>query len=147
MMTEETVETTEVVEPKPKAKAKPKKKQYEYFSEKELKCKHTGESGMDDKFMEVLIAIRKECDFPFPITSAYRHPTHPLEARKESTGAHSLGRAVDVAVRGEKALKLISVAQAHGITRIGVAQKGTSRFIHIDNCTEEDGFPSAIWSY
>ena len=97
--------------------------------------------------MEGRIAIRKVCDWRVPITSADGHPTHPREARKESTGAHSLGRAVDVAVRGEKALKLISVAQAHGITRIGVAQKGTSRFIHIDNCTEEDGFPSAVWSY
>jgi len=40
------------------------------------------------------------------------------------------------------------VAQKHGIERIGIKQKGRTRFIHIDACTQEDGFPTpAIWSY
>jgi zinc D-Ala-D-Ala carboxypeptidase len=95
----------------------------------------------------VLTEIRKECDFPFPISSAYRDATHPAEASKLGVGSHQLGKAVDVLCRGEKALKLIEVAQKHGITRIGVSQRGLSRFIHLDSCTEKDGKPPAIWSY
>ena len=49
---------------------------------------------------------------------------------------------------GENALEIIRVAQKHGIQRIGIQQKGGGRFIHLDACTDEDGFPNpAIWSY
>ena len=138
-------------EKKPKKKAAPKKKNY--FSERELQCKHTGEYLFDDEFLDLLNKIREECDFPFKVTSAYRHPTHPNEARKQATGAHCTGKAIDIAVRGEQALELVAVALANGITRIGVSQKGAVRFIHLDICTKED-FPdrdyfpeSTIWSY
>ncbi len=137
-------------ETKPKAKAKPKKKEVvenDFFKAKELRCKHTGKDGFDPEFLELLTKIRIECDFPFPITSAYRHESHPAEQRKKGVGSHQLGKAVDILCRGEKALKLIEVAQKHGIKRIGVQQRGLSRFIHIDSCTEADGKPPAIWSY
>lgn len=136
---------------KPKAKAKPKSKQKVYFTEKELKCKHTGEYKFDDDFLALLTKIRIECGFAFPITSGYRSEKHPIEARKiyngGKAGAHSTGKAVDIQCAGEEAMKIIEVAIKHGIKRIGVAQKGNMRFIHIDSCTEEDGFPAAIWSY
>ena len=149
-MTEEIKEDmVEVKEPKPK-KA-PKKKSY--FNERELRCRHTGECKFDDEFLDLLNKIRKECDFPFKVTSAYRHPSHPNESRKQATGAHCTGKAIDIAVSGQQAIELVSVAIANGITRIGVQQKGTSRFIHLDICTKED-FPDrdyfpeeAIWSY
>lgn len=137
-------------ETKPKAKAKPKKKtvvENEYFSAKELRCKHTGKDGFNAEFLELLTKIRIECDFPFAISSAFRDATHPAEQRKNSVGSHQMGKAVDVLCRGEKALKLIEVAQKHGIKRIGIQQRGLSRFIHIDSCTEADGKPPAIWSY
>ncbi len=139
------------IKAKAKPKAKPAKKSY--FTEKELRCKHTGEYGMDDEFVELLNKIRKECDFPLLITSGYRSKTHPLEQRKKLPGTHTTGKCVDIRVMGEKALKLIQVAQANGIKRIGVAQKGDVRFIHIDACTiddfdDRDTFPEyAIWSY
>ena len=123
-------------------------KKVTYFTDKELACKVSGENKMDKDFMKVLNAIRKECGFGFPISSAYRSAQHPIEQRKEKLGAHTTGKAVDILVSGENALKLIEVAQKHGIQRIGVKQKGRTRFIHLDGCTEEDGFPCpAIWSY
>lgn len=148
-MTEEIKQTEEV---KPKAKARPKKKEVvenDFFKAKELRCKHTGKDGFDPEFLELLTKIRIECDFPFPITSAFRDATHPAEQGKKKgvVGSHQLGKAVDILCRGEKALKLIEVAQKHGIKRIGVQQRGLSRFIHIDSCTEADGKPPAIWSY
>ena len=140
---------------KPKAKAKPKSENVEnkYFSHKELKCKHTGENKFDPDFLDLLTKIRIECDFPFAISSAYRSPQHPIEMRKSRAGAHTSGKAVDILCRGENAVKLVSVAIAFGITRIGIQQKGSGRFIHIDACTQDD-FPEienypeeTIWSY
>ena len=149
-MTEENKEVQEEVTAKEKPKAKPKKKEVvanEFFSARELRCKHTGKDGFDADFLELLTKIRIECDFPFAISSAYRDKSHPAEQGKSGMGSHSMGKAVDVLCRGEKALKLIEVAQKHGIKRIGVQQRGLSRFIHIDSCTEADGKPPAIWSY
>jgi hypothetical protein len=51
---------------------------WKYFSEDELKCKHTGICKMDPEFMETLEKIREEVGIPFIITSAYRDPTHPI---------------------------------------------------------------------
>jgi uncharacterized protein YcbK (DUF882 family) len=82
------------------------------------------------------------------VTSAYRHPTHPIEARKKKPGAHASGHAIDISVRGDRAHRLIEVALKYGMTGIGVAQKGGSRFIHMDDLTAENGFPRpTVWSY
>lgn len=132
--------------------AKPPKKEEApktYFKPKELQCKcGCGTNEFNAEFLVKLNAIRKECGFSFPLSSAYRCPQHPIEARKEVVGAHSHGKACDVLCNGEKALEVIRVALKHGVARIGVQQKGGGRFIHLDDCTEEEGFPSpAIWSY
>ena len=126
-----------------------KKKQEGYFRSKELACKcGCNTIEFDLGFLATLNAIREECGFPFAISSAYRCPLHPIEARKEALGAHAYGKAVDVLCSGEKALEVIRVSQANGINRIGIKQTGGGRFIHLDVCTEEDGFPSpALWSY
>jgi len=116
-----------------------------YFSDDELKCKHCGGLVFDDGFRRTLDAIRADCGFALSVSSGYRCPDHPIEAAKDEPGAHASGKAVDIAVRGEKALRLIEVALAHNISRIGVNQKGDSRFIHLDADTD---LPNpAIWSY
>ena len=71
---------------------------WKYFTEDELKCKHTGIYGMDSEFMEILEKVREEVGIPFIITSAYRDPTHPIEAKKSQPGAHASGRAVDILI-------------------------------------------------
>ena len=126
----------------------PKTEDKNYFKPKELACRHTADQGFDPDFLKTLNAIREECGFSFALSSAYRSPEHPIEARKEVKGAHTHGKAVDILASGENALEIIRVAQKHGIQRIGIQQKGSGRFIHLDACTEEDGFPCpAIWSY
>jgi uncharacterized protein YcbK (DUF882 family) len=120
-----------------------------YFTRDELKCKHCGEYKFDDDFLNQLNVIREECGWPFHLTSAYRCPDHPIEARKDHAGAHTFGCAVDVRCHGEKALQLIRIAQDIGIKRIGINQNGpiSGRFIHIDTANEY-GLPSpSIWSY
>jgi uncharacterized protein YcbK (DUF882 family) len=103
---------------------------------------------MDPGFMITLEAVRVACGFPFKVTSAYRHSTHPVESKKRKPGAHVYGRAVDIVVRGDKALKLIKTALELGITGIGVQQKGNVRFIHLDDLSLSEGFARPnIWSY
>lgn len=95
--------------------------------------------------MELMDSIRAMAGFPFVVTSGYRCPDHPIEAKKSAPGAHTTGKAIDIAVKGHRALRLIELAQQAGIQRIGVNQKGNGRFIHLDVC---DDRPSpAIWSY
>ena len=120
---------------------------YKYFKDSELACRHTGQQGMDHGFMQKLEAIREECGFPFLLTSAYRHPSHPIEASKSKPGAHSSGKAVDIAVSMDKAFKVVEVALKHGIKRIGIAQKGDekTRFIHLDDDTSRPH--PRVWSY
>lgn len=120
-----------------------------YFPEDELECQHCGEYLFDENFLNTLNKIREECDFPLPISSGYRCKEHPIEAAKAAQGrpygAHTTGKAVDVKVSGERALRLIEVALAHGVKRIGLNQKGSSRFIHLDVC---DDLPTpALWTY
>ena len=116
-----------------------------YFTEEELACQHCGVRNMDAHFMELMDDIRERAGFPFVVTSGYRCEDHPIEAKKSAPGAHTTGKAIDIAVSGEKALRLIELAQQAGIKRIGVNQKGGGRFIHLDVC---DDRPSpAIWSY
>ena len=116
------------------------------FKPEEFACSHSGEQKMNYEFVEKLQKLRSACDFPFVISSGYRCVEHPIEASKSRAGAHTTGCAVDVAVSGDKALKVLEVAMKHGVKRIGVNQKGKGRFIHLDMA--EEAFPSpAIWSY
>ena len=121
-------------------------RKYPNFSESEMKCKHTGLCYMSADFMDALQQIRLAYGKPMVVTSGYRSPLHPEEAKKERPGEHTFGRAVDIAVRGGDAVELLQIALAHGITRIGVNQKGKSRFLHLG--MGAPGLPSPmIWSY
>ena len=115
------------------------------FSESEFKCKHCGKVEMAPVFMQKLQQLRTAYGKPMVISSGYRCPDHPTEARKSTPGVHSMGIACDVAVQGNDAYNLLSLAFAYGFTGIGVNQKGTGRFIHLDTYREPPR-PN-IWSY
>lgn len=121
---------------------------YPDFSEDEFRCRHTGRCEMDAEFMDLLQKIRTSYGKPMRISSGYRDPTHPIEAAKGglSRGEHTLGRCCDVAIEGFEAVVLLQYALAHGITRVGVQQKGAGRFLHLGI-----GGPGLanpwIWSY
>lgn len=121
--------------------------QYPNFSAHEFRCKHSGKDAMQPEFMARLQQLRNLYGKPMVITSGYRDKTHPIEARKPgSGGAHTTGRACDVAVQGADALRLVQLAISLGFTGIGIQQKGGGRFIHLDDVTS--GLPRpTIWSY
>ena len=120
-------------------------KDYPSFSEAEMRCSETGECKMSENFMQKLQALRDEYGKPMTITSAYRSPQHSVEASKAAPGVHTRGIAVDVAVAGADCYDLMKLAFKHGFTGIGVAQKGSGRFLHLD--TFKGGPRPNVWSY
>ena len=82
------------------------------------------------------------------VSSAYRCPEY--NDRVSSTGEsgpHTTGRAIDILVSGQDALRLVTIAIEHGMTGMGLSQKGdyTSRYCHMDDLTE--GVRPHIWTY
>lgn len=117
-----------------------------YFSEDELRCQCGCDVYLfDEKILRILNGIRSDCGFPLPVSSGYRCLKHPLEHHKDHVGAHSTGKAVDIAVDRDKAHKLLQVAFAHNVPRVGVNQRGKGRFIHLDWC--DDKLSPTVWSY
>jgi len=120
----------------------------DYFTTEEMACSHTGLEKMDSEFMSLLTELRVAYAKPMVVTSAYRDPTHPIEAKKKTPGAHATGKAVDIAVDRGDAWELLHLAMAMGFTGIGVQQKGGGRFLHLDTCTKDDGMMRpTVWSY
>ena len=121
---------------------------FKYFTDDELKCQHCGAEGIDKYFMAKVDNLREELGFPFPVTSGYRCPEHPIEARKRAPGAHTTGKAVDIGVSGNEAYILIEAAIRDNFTGIGINQKGDGRFIHLDIIPHSPSSPRPwIWSY
>lgn len=126
---------------------------YPFFKAAELSCKcHECDGGsMDEGFMGCLIAMRNGAQFPFHISSGYRCPDH--NERVSNTGrigVHTTGCAVDIRCYGVRAMRVLELALKHGMTGIGVSQKGdtASRFIHVDYIVADRFIPRpALWSY
>lgn len=111
------------------------------FRPDEFRCKHTGLDGVKPDLLDVLQTLRNRLNTPMIITSGYRHPTHPVEARKERPGEHSEGLAADVVVSVDRRYDLVRYAIQAGIARIGVADS----FIHLG---VSRNFPHPrIWTY
>ena len=119
---------------------------YSNFKPAEFICSHCGGDGIQSALLDKLQAMRTEYGKPMRITSGYRCPQHPIEAKKSSPGAHALGLAADIAVEGAEAHRILALAFKHGFTGIGVQQKGTGRFIHVDVRSGQLPSPS-VWSY
>lgn len=120
-------------------------KDYEFFKAKELACKCGKCDGgqMDKITMERLVALRRFLAFPFTITSGFRCIDYNRSVGGARQSAHTKGRAVDIAAQGQKAWLIVTECAKFGFTGIGVSQKETSRFIHID----DDHITPRIWSY
>ena len=118
---------------------------YPNFTEEEFKCKHCGKAEMNAAFMGKLQHLRNAYGKPMIITSGYRCPDHPIEAKKATPGAHASGQACDVGVQGTDAYNLLKLAFALDFTGIGVQQKGGGRFIHLD--TLRNPPRPNVWSY
>jgi len=103
---------------------------------------------MNPEFIDKLNDLRLAFGKPMKITSGFRDVTHPIEAKKNTPGAHTTGQAADIAVSREDAFDLLSLALTKGFTGIGIQQKGSGRFIHLDTLKNSPERPRpTIWSY
>ena len=118
---------------------------YPNFKAEEFNCSHCGDNKMTPEFMGKLQALRTAYGKPMRVTSGYRCPKHPIEAKKAAPGAHASGCACDIGVEGADAHRLLKLAMEMGFTGIGVQQKGAGRFLHLD--TLATGVRPTVWSY
>ena len=118
---------------------------YPNFKAEEFNCRHCGKNEMQSEFMARLQHLRGIYGKSMTISSGYRCPQHPIEAKKDAPGPHSTGLACDVAVQGAEAHKVLTLALELGFTGIGVQQKGTGRFIHLDMVAGANR--PTVWSY
>ena len=132
------------------------KSRWPNFSFKEIACQETSDCEMNESTMDRLQALRSEYGKGLRISSGFRSALHSIEAKKKDPegnprpGAHATGRAIDIAVRGEDAYIVLSLATSLGFTGIGVSQKGDSRFLHLDDIQPADNFHAprpSVWSY
>lgn len=119
------------------------------FSLAELRCKcgQCGSDGteMDPAFMHQVQRLRELYGKPLVVSSAYRCRRHPVEARKSQPGAHTTGAALDIACSGADAVAILRLALSLPFTGIGVQQKASGRFLHLDMAP---ALPRPmIWSY
>ena len=116
----------------------------DYFTREEFACQHTGENEIKDTFLLKLDLLRARCGFPFVITSGYRSPDHPLEARKEKPGTHAQGIAADIKVNtSQQRYTLVEEAIKMGFGGIGIH----SVFVHIDMRDAAGDKPAVMWLY
>jgi zinc D-Ala-D-Ala carboxypeptidase len=119
-----------------------------YFTEEELSCPCCSENKFNKDTLGKFNAIRNEAGFSMNMTSGYRCEAY--NKRKGYTQTHATGQAGDIQCSHKQALSLVQLALKHGMTGIGVSQKGDvkSRFIHMDDLDEIIGRPRPhIWSY
>ena len=120
-----------------------------YFTRSEFECSHTHTCEMDQEFIDRLNKLREEFGKPLSINSGYRSPKHPIEYVKKTPGAHASGKACDIGVSRQDALKLLELAMKLKFTGFGINQKGSGgRFLHLDTLENSSARPRpTIWSY
>ena len=84
------------------------------FSKSEMACRcGCGIYEMDDEFMRMLQELRNEMNGPLRVTSARRCDRHNdavSTAQNKQNGIHTKGKAADILVSGERAMKLFEKA-------------------------------------
>ena len=115
-----------------------------YFSESEfLKCAPScSMQDMQQATMSKFDTAREIAGIPFVVNSAYRSPEWDKEKGRSGTGAHTLGRAMDIRCSSnQNRFKIIDALLKAGFTRIGIAKT----YIHADDSPEHS--TQVVWMY
>lgn len=123
---------------------------FNVYDDPKLRCS-CGCGGLPSlEFMQKVEALRVLYGKPMKVSSGYRCPEYNAKVSKTgSTGPHTTGRAIDIAIERGDAFELVALALSSSMfTGLGVQQKGQGRFIHLDDLPNGDGQPRpTIWSY
>ena len=136
---------------------------YPNISWHEVSCSKTDLCRVDVDFLDFVQQMRTDLGFPLNFSSIYRHPTHPIEARKVADGrlpgSHAMGCAVDIKCSGMIARQILCWCTLYYdtfiLSGIGVSQKGAGRFVHLDAMNEDqcnslgigDNWATRLWTY
>ena len=116
---------------------------YPNFSRAEFECPcGCGRADMDDQFMFKIQNVRTRLGFPMPVNSGFRCEAY--NTARGFTQTHASGKAGDFGVRGERAWALLNGLDGQ-FSGIGVNQKGSKRFIHLDTLSERDAPRPTVW--
>ncbi len=99
--------------------------------------------GLKPELMQKLDTIREQCGFSLRITSGLRTKAQN-DALKDavSDSSHLSGLACDLACTDSiKRLKIVDVARANGINRIGIG----NGFVHLD--IDSTKLQNCMWTY
>ena len=108
------------------------------LTKRELVCQHTGEENPNvaefTALIDLVYKLRLKMGIPFRVSSAYRHPTHPIEAKKLTGPGQHTAAAIDIRVPILDCHRFMKEAFKMGFTGIGVNLTGEygQRFIHLD---------------
>lgn len=120
------------------------------FSRTEFACKcGCGENKISDLFMRKINELGALVPFPVKVSSGYRCPAYNSKVSTTgSNGPHTTGEAGDFAVSHAEAYQFLMAATRVGFSGIGVNQKGSGRFIHLDCLPNSAHHPRPrLWSY
>ena len=125
------------------------------FSVDEMMCHcGCGEDSMDMDFMDILQGIREDMNRPLKISSAVRCANHNTKVSSTGKNGPHVPRtegtkASDILISGADALRLVDIAMKHGLSGVGISQRGphAKRFIHIDTLSDEKHPRPTMWSY
>lgn len=117
---------------------------------KEWADRLTGEIVAETEFLDKLEKLRRLYGKPLIFNSCYRTPAHNehVSATRSTDGAHTLGCAADIECSGADARLLLALAMSVGFAGLGIQQKGTARFLHVDDAPDRPDAPRPwLWSY
>lgn len=115
-----------------------------YFKEEEFRRCSPACSLQDMKqaTMSKLDTAREIAGIPFVLTSAYRSPEHDRSRGRSGTGAHTLGRAIDIRCNTSRnRFLVVNALLKAGFKRVGIAKT----FVHADDSGVHD--QEGIWLY
>lgn len=114
------------------------------FTLDEFACSCCGRNEIQDETIDFAQYLRDKCGFPLIVSSGYRCPNHPEEAKKIRPGSHSRGLAADFAVTHGQARILAQIALGASKGGVGINQKGAGRFVHVDVDPQRTSY---FWTY
>ena len=118
---------------------------YPNFSENEMRCScGCGRADMSPDFMAKLQTVRSFIKVPLIVTSGFRCPEYDEEIG--GVGVHPTGHAADIAIYGRRAYDLLRLS-VNVFWGIGIKQRGSGRFIHLDDLVSDAHPRPALWTY
>lgn len=114
-----------------------------HFTERELACRHCGQSGCTDELKQALDDYRKIVGMPTTVDDAYRCDQHNAEVSLVNKSEHPKGTAADIKVPGLTLQEMYDAAKRVPAFRYGGIGVYSHQFIHVD--VRENG--PARWAF